>query len=345
MPNDFNLGLLPERKINWRTLASSYGLVILFILILINVGLIWPEKLQLMRQYHFTELIPMPSLQSKPAPIRAPKVRAKLLPPAPGFPTAKLTVPREIREAHAKAPEMAPPKIVVNSFAPAVLKEAGGARPALIVHTGEFGSSAVPTVNAPVQKVQTGGFGDPNGIPAQGKDGAKLMMAKTGSFDLPTGAGTGNGSGGANGIKGTIASAGFGTGLAQSAQGEGRSNGRGSAAVRASGFGAQTVAQPGMQQHKLDEGPPTTTVEITYKPTPVYTNEARQLRLEGDVALEIMFSANGQLHVNRVLRGMGHGLDEAAIDAANQMRFKPALRNGVAVDSTAIVHVVFQLAY
>ena len=48
---------------------------------------------------------------------------------------------------------------------------------------------------------------------------------------------------------------------------------------------------------------------------------------------------------DRVVRGLGHGLDEAAITAANKMRFKPALRNGQPVDSTAVVHVVFQLAY
>jgi TonB family protein len=197
-----------------------------------------------------------------------------------------------------------------------------------------------------VQKVQTGGFGDPNGIPGQGKEGAKLTMAKTGAFDLPNGPGTGNGSGGANGIKGTIASTGFGNGIAQGGQGDGRSNGRGSGAVQTSGFGAQTVAQAGsIQQHKADDGPATTSVEITYKPTPVYTNEARELKLEGEVLLEISFGANGQLQVNRVVRGMGHGLDEAATAAANKMRFKPALRNGVPVNSTAIVHVVFQLAY
>jgi TonB family protein len=46
-----------------------------------------------------------------------------------------------------------------------------------------------------------------------------------------------------------------------------------------------------------------------------------------------------------VVQGLGHGLDEAAIEAANKMRFKPALRNGQAMDSTAVVHVVFQLAY
>ena len=43
--------------------------------------------------------------------------------------------------------------------------------------TGDFGSSATPTVNAPIQKVQTGGFGDPNGLPGTGKEGAHLQAA------------------------------------------------------------------------------------------------------------------------------------------------------------------------
>jgi TonB family protein len=86
-------------------------------------------------------------------------------------------------------------------------------------------------------------------------------------------------------------------------------------------------------------------VEITYKPQPAYSDEARSLKLEGEVLLEVMFTANGTLHVNRVVRGLGHGLDEAAMAAANKMRFKPALRNGQPVDSTAVVHVVFQMAY
>ena len=65
-------------------------------------------------------------------------------------------------------------------------------------------------------------------------------------------------------------------------------------------------------------------MEIISKPNPVYTEEARQLKLQGEVLLEVLFGANGQLHVNRVVRGMGHGLDEAAVSAANKMRFKPA---------------------
>jgi TonB family protein len=233
----------------------------------------------------------------------------------------------------------------MNSFAPAVFKPASGARPVLI-HTGDFqGSSATPTVNAPIEKVQTGGFGDPNGLkPSEhGKPNGKLIASTAGSFDMPVGPGQGNGSGGAKGIKGTVASANFGSGVATGGQGDGRKSGRGS--VNTSGFGSQEVAQLTPHAQRMDVSLTSTPVEITYKPNPVYTDEARAMRLEGEVLLEVQFSANGQLHVNRVVRGLGHGLDEAAVTAANKMRYKVAMRNGQPVDSTAVVHVVFALAY
>ncbi|MGA8309212.1 MAG: energy transducer TonB [Terriglobales bacterium] len=342
----FQLGILPERKLDKRALGAAYGFLVFLLIIMVNIGWIWPDSLDIKRQYHVTELVPMPSLQPKPLKVKAsPRLKVKLLPKAPVFETPKLTVPREIRAPKPQQPDVAPPKIDVNNFTPAVVKQVtGGARPTLIVHTGEFGSSATPTVNAPIQKVQTGGFGDPNGIPGQGKPNAHLVAANSGGFDLPPGPGNGNGAGGAKGIKGTIASAGFGNGIAQAGQGDGRSNGRG-AAVLTAGFNEQQVAHGGTKTQAADSGPATTPVEILSKPNPVYTEEARNLRLQGEVLLEVMFGANGQLHVNRVVRGMGHGLDEAAIAAANKMRFKPAQHYNQPVDSIATVHVVFQLAY
>lgn len=339
----FQLGILPERKISWRTLASSYGILVLFILIILSIGLIWPDRLELKKNFHITELIPLPATDvPKPLAVKQPRVVAKLLPKAPVFETPKLVMPQQIRAPRERQPEEAP-KVVMNNFQAAnLVQTAGGARAAKLIHTGEFGSSATPTVNAPIQKVQTGGFGDPNGLPGTGKEGAHLQAAKLGSFEMPQGTGTGNGTGGANGIKGTVASAGFGNGIAQPGQGDGRSNGRG---VATGGFGTQEVAKGGPVARAVETGPATTSVEVTFKPNPVYTDEARQLRLQGEVLLEIMFGANGQLHVNRVVRGLGHGLDEAAIAAANKIRFKPAVRSGVPVDSTAVVHVVFQLAY
>jgi TonB family protein len=343
----FQLGLLPEKKWDWRAFAASYGLITGLIIFFLMFGLIMPDTLQIAANYHVTELIPRPALRPERLPKPKPlPLHAKLLPPPPVFDTPKMIVPQEIRAS--KPQEVEPPKVVMNNFAPTVLKTVGGARPVLI-HTGDFqGSSVTPTVNAPIQKVQTGGFGDPNGLKpsANSKPGGKLIASAAGSFDLPVGPGYGNGSGGAKGIKGTVASADFGSGIATPGRGDGRSSGRGNAAVQTSGFGAQEVAQVTPHVQRMDTGPAATTaVEITYKPNPLYTDEARKLKLEGEVLLEVMFGANGQLQVLRVARGLGHGLDEAAIAAANKIRFKPATRTGQPVDSTAIVHVVFQLAY
>jgi TonB family protein len=337
-PDKLEFGLLPERRMDWRTFATSYGLEVLLILLLMGAGFFFPDTLRLGQRYTVTELIPRPDLKPEPAKPKAkvhrPVVIPKLPPPV-AFPTAKLFVPKDIRTRKKKEDEEKAPQLETKFKAPEL--QTVNAIPK-VVYTGAFGSSAAATVNAPIQKVQTGGFGDPNGLPGQGKDNAHLTSAKLGSFDLPEGPGTGNGTGGAKGIKGTIASAGFGNGIAQ---GDNRNRGT---SVQTAGFGAQEVSH-NVAKAQVDSGPATTQVEIISKPTPVYTQEARQLKLEGEVLLEVMFGATGQLHVNRVVRGLGHGLDEAAMAAANHMRFKPALRNGSPVDSTAIVHVVFQMAY
>ena len=342
--SSFKLGILPERKIDRRALVASYTFMVVMLLLLINIGLLFPDRISL-KEYRVTELIPLPALRPEPAPIKVvkPLVRPKLLPRAPVFEQPKLIVPREVRHMIAPQPVEAP-KVVVNTFAAPQLKmaAAGGARPQLL-HTGDFaGSSVAPTVNVAVQKVQTGGFGDDNGLKGTGKPNAKLYAAQAGSFDMPAGPGQGNGSGGAKGIKGTVASADFGSGIANGGKGDGRSNGAG---VSTGGFGSEQVVHGGPKIAQAGSGPATTPVEITFKPNPVYTDEARSLKLEGEVLLEVMFGANGSLHVNRVVRGLGHGLDEAAVAAANKMRFKPALRMGQPVDSTAIVHVTFQMAY
>jgi len=94
-----------------------------------------------------------------------------------------------------------------------------------------------------------------------------------------------------------------------------------------------------------DAPPVTRPVEILAKPKPVYTAEARSRHIEGEVSLQILFSASGQVQVLETVRGLGYGLDQNAIAAAKAIRFRPAERAGVPVDSTAIVHIVFQLAY
>lgn len=333
------LGLLPEQKTNWRSFATGYGGVAIFIVLLINVGLIFPQRIQLIR-FHTSSWLAVDLVPAKPEVPRKP-IAHKLLPAPVPVNNPRLVVPHDLRAQ--APPEVVAPKVQLTPQLDASILKSGGARPELIVHTGSFGSSATPTVNAPVAKIQTGGFGDPNGVPGVGKPGARLQIASAGSFDLPSGPGKGNGTGGAKGIPGTVASAGFGSGIASPGRGDGRSPGLGS--LQSAGFVSQAAPVATVRPKQLSSGPDRAPVEITYKPNPVYTDEARQLKVEGEVLLEVMFAASGQLHVNRVVRGLGHGLDEAAVVAAGKMHFKPAVEQGQPVDSTAIVHVIFQLAY
>lgn len=339
MPEAFDQLLLPERKINWRTLAASFLGQLLLLFVLVEAGLINPQRLVIATQ-HLT-YTPLAEKTRQPEPFR-PKLKGHLL-PAPSV-TARLVVPRAVQVHAAKAAAVVPPKVVFAApkLAPALVRP-GGALPA-VVHTGSFaGSSATPAIVRPVEKVQTGGFGDPNGVPAQGKGQGQLVMARMGGFDMPVGAGNGNGAGGMQGARGNAASAGFGDSIAIPGNGDGRGSGRGN--VHAGSFGDVNTQSAAPQQRAVVSAPATTPVEILSKPKPVYTEEAKRLGLQGEVLVQVLFGANGQPQVLRVVRGLGHGLDEAAVNAANKIRYKPAQQNGRPVDSTAVVHVVFELAY
>jgi protein TonB len=76
---------------------------------------------------------------------------------------------------------------------------------------------------------------------------------------------------------------------------------------------------------------------------PAYTAEGRQASVEGLVKLEITIDATGHVTSVRVLRGLGFGLDEAAVAAAKQWTFKPATRCGKPVPFTVKPGVRFQL--
>jgi TonB family protein len=163
---------------------------------------------------------------------------------------------------------------------------------------------------------------------------------------LPTGPGAGNGTGGARGTKGTVASAGFGNGVAPVGNGGNGNGGGGSGrVVQQGGFGDSENVKPEAPKKRADTGPPQTPVEILFKPKPDYTQEARSKKIEGEVLVRVLFTAGGEVRVLEVVRGLGHGLDENALRAAQQIKFKPALKDGQPVDSTATVHIVFQLAY
>jgi protein TonB len=71
--------------------------------------------------------------------------------------------------------------------------------------------------------------------------------------------------------------------------------------------------------------------------------QAMKNKVQGVVRLRVLVGANGGVENVRVIRHLPDGLDEEAIQAAYQLRFKPALRNGAAVTFWISLDVEFTL--
>ena len=76
---------------------------------------------------------------------------------------------------------------------------------------------------------------------------------------------------------------------------------------------------------------------------PEYSDEARKAKLQGIVELGIEVNASGQVTNVHVLRSLGLGLDERAIEAVRLWKFRPGTKDGKAVTTRAVVEVNFRL--
>lgn len=346
-PQNTPFSLLPEARPPWKEFVFSMATQAGGIALLLWVGLLYPRVIPSRAgDYKAVVLVTTPPpVNHQPAPVRefkVPEPVAHLDTPIP----ENLRLPARTPKPKVTVEDTQAPKVEMAASKPA-LPQSAPAIPKRLVQTNVFstGSSATPTMAAAPQKVQTGGFGDPNGVPArENNTGKPPTIAQLGSFDLPAGPGYGNGTGGAKGARGVVASTGFGNGTA-TGDGSGRVNSsRGNGIVRQAGFGdADAVAQP-VRPKTAEVAPRIVPAEILSKPTPAYTDDARHARIEGEVLLEVVLEASGHIRVLRVVRGLGHGLDESAVRAAEQISFKPAMRDGQPADSTAVLHIIFQLA-
>jgi TonB family protein len=343
-PLELTLGLLPEPRTRWGRFVLGYGLQSVVVAVFVIMAIAYPEVLELpVHDYHFVSLVSTPPpVPQAPAPVKnfpAPKITEPVTP----RPEA-MRVPAELVQKKLPVPEDQAPKVALAAKKE-LLPDVKPMIPRPPVKTNVFstGSSATPTMAAAPSKVQTGGFGDPNGVPASDTHGRPVTIAQAGSYDLPYGPGYGNGTGGSHGARGVVASTGFGSGVATGNSSGPVSGSRGT--VRQGGFGdADVVAASQPKTKSAEPVVKTVPAEITFKPRPVYTDEGRQLKIEGEVLLEVVFSATGQIRIVRVVHGLGHGLDESAVRAAEKIQFKPALRDGHPADFEAVLHIVFQLA-
>jgi len=342
VPQSGLFSLLPERRPPWIEFTFSTGIQALVVALFLWVRLLHPEVLSTPEHdYRVVTLVSTPvPVNHQPQPLPKPIVvaRAESRPEVLHVPAAD-PKPR-VEDVPAPTVNIASKKL--DPMPPANKPVI----PRQLVKTNLFstGSSATPTIAKAPSQVQTGGFGDPNGVPARANDGKRVNIAQLGSFDLPAGGGYGNGTGGAKGVRGVVASSGFGNGVTTGDNSGQVSASRGT--VRQGGFGDADVPAPPTVRSRPAEAATAKTIpaEIVSKPVPMYTDEARSLKIQGEVLLEVVLEASGKLRIVRVVRGLGHGLDDAAVRAAEQIRFKPALRDGQPADSAAVLHIIFQLA-
>ncbi|HTU34662.1 MAG TPA: energy transducer TonB [Candidatus Acidoferrum sp.] len=334
----FNDAILPERKTRWDLFGFSFVVECIVVAALVVIPILMPQRMDQVRRYVITPMIEAPHIS-----VFKPKPRL--------IPVARREVVREIPKPVPQPVVVPKPKFIDPVIAAPIQRRATARKnsplpnvevarlmdPNPVVTTG---SSAIPTLRRPREAVQTGGFGDPDGVPTTTKIRQAPNINMSGSFDLPAGPGYGNGTGGAKGARGIVASSGFGNGVATG--GNGRDNRGG---VQQGGFSDAAAVPAAPVARKTQAVSSDKPVEVTYKPRPEYTAEAKANKIQGDVLLQVVFTASGSVQVQRVIRGLGYGLDVSAEQAARQIRFHPAERNGQAVDFPAVVHIEFALAY
>lgn len=332
----FNESLLPEGEKRWGSFGLSFVLQCIALAIVVTLPMLFPQKMEAVRNYWVVS-VDAPHIEPwKPQPKPAPVAKRQIVKEIPK--PVVVEVPK---------PKIYNPVITSPIAKPTVAKKAPVPDPTQLTKAFpdpnpplSLGSSAIPTLKKPREEVQTGGFGDPDGIHDNGKTNKNPNIAIVGNYDMPTGAGEGNGTGGAKGSKGVVTSTGFGNGVAIGTGGTGNHG-----TVQQGAFSDQatvTAAPKVKQTAAVSNSRP---VEILFKPKPEYTDEARAKKIEGEVLLQVIFAASGEVRVERVVQGLGYGLDSAAQTAARQIRFRPAEQEGQPVDSNAIVHITFALAY
>jgi TonB family protein len=312
MNQTMTMGLLPQPKINYSTLFMAFVLQVMLIASLVHIGVIKPGKgvVVAAKRLLYTPLVSTATLPSRPQP----KIKAY-----EPIVVAELVIPKHLPALRPSLVE--PPKLEMKAKAP-VLTDAPVSLPKLApqVQIGAFAPAREkPTLpkSLPSEQVQTGGFGDPNGVKGHGDGKSQVTVSSLGSFDMPSGPGYGNGSGGVHGKAGIVSPSGF--------------DAKPDASI------STAIVHASLHE----SGKP---VEILGRDKPEYTEEGRKLGIQGEVLIRVRFTASGQVSVLNVVQGLGHGLDEQAERAAEKIRFKPAESNGQRVDSVAIVHVIFELA-
>jgi protein TonB len=127
--------------------------------------------------------------------------------------------------------------------------------------------------------------------------------------------------------------------LIGTSMGDGRGSGLGEG--NGSGLGAGIGGNYGGGLKKIGGG--VSSPQLIYKVDPEFSEEARRAKFMGIVLVNLIVDANGNPQNVHILRGVGMGLDDKAVAAVKQYKFKPAMEKGKPVPVELNVEVNFQI--
>jgi len=78
-------------------------------------------------------------------------------------------------------------------------------------------------------------------------------------------------------------------------------------------------------------------------PDPPFSDEARRAKYQGTAMLSLLVDKTGQVRNVRIVRPLGMGLDQKAVEAVSEWRFHPATKDGEPIDMPVNVEVSFHL--
>jgi periplasmic protein TonB len=123
--------------------------------------------------------------------------------------------------------------------------------------------------------------------------------------------------------------------------GMGSGNGGGLGSGKGGGFGPGEGGGVGGGVFKVGGG--VSQPAVIYKVDPEYSEEARKAKYSGTVMLSVVVDAEGHARDIHVVKSLGMGLDEKAMEAVEKWKFKPGMKGGMAVNVRATIEVNFRL--
>jgi TonB family protein len=106
----------------------------------------------------------------------------------------------------------------------------------------------------------------------------------------------------------------------------------------ASGWGGNVMPGRG---HQPDRG--VTMPHAIFMPDPEYSEQARKKKIQGTVVISLTVTVDGTTRDIKVVKGVGYGLDEKAVEAVSRWKFSPALKDGEPIEKEMSVEVAFRL--